>query len=110
MLALAGCTPARSVSFPALPAVAETRLHYRVSGTGELVLKCTPPDAEVSLDGVSQGSCSDFNGEPSALKVGEKARRVEVKKSGFVTWESWLAADQTRVVMTVTLLPNGGSP
>lgn len=110
MLALVGCAPARSVSLPALPAVSETRLPYRVSGAGELVLKCTPADADVSLDGVSQGSCSDFNGEPHALKVGERARRVEVKKSGFVTWETWLAADQTRVVMTVTLLPNGGSP
>ena len=83
---------------------------YRVSGAGELVLHCAPTDAEVALDGVAQGLCSDFNGEPYALKVGEKARRVEVKKSGFVTWETWLAADQTRVVMTVTLLPSGGSP
>jgi hypothetical protein len=98
------------VTLPGLPTAVETKLAYRVSGTGELVLKCTPVDAEVVLDGVSQGSCRDFNGEPRALKVGEKVRRVEVKKSGFVTWETWLAADQTRVVMTVTLLPYGGSP
>ena len=110
VLALAGCTTAQAVSFPALPATSQTRLPYRISGSGELVLRCTPADAEVALDGVTQGLCSDFNGEPHALKVGEKARRVEVKKSGFATWETWLAADQTRVVMTVTLLSSGGNP
>lgn len=82
----------------------------RTWNAGELVLRCTPRDAEVAVDGVAQGLCSDFDGEPAALKVGTRARRVEVKKLGFQTWESWLAADQTRVVMTVTLLPTGGSP
>lgn len=110
LLLLAGCASAPS-GLTSMPRVTETRLRpYRVSGAGELVLKCQPVDAEVALDGVSQGLCSDFNGEPRALKVGERPRRVEVKKAGFVTWESWLAADQTRVVMNVTLLPNGGSP
>lgn len=110
-LLLAGCATSQP-GLPNLPRVteAELRTPYRVSGAGELVLHCAPSDAEVALDGVSQGLCSDFNGEPRALKVGTGARRVEVKKSGFHTWESWLAADQTRVVMTVTLLPNGGSP
>jgi hypothetical protein len=111
VLAFAGCASSQP-ALPNLPRVTETQLRtaYRVSGAGELVLRCAPSDAEVALDGVSQGLCSDFNGEPHALKVGTSARRVEVKKSGFHTWESWLAADQTRVVMTVTLLPSGGSP
>lgn len=76
--------------------------------TGELVLKCAPADAEVSVDGVGQGLCSDFH--VAAVKVGTRARKIEVKKSGFAPWESWLAADQTRVVMNVTLEPSGGSP
>lgn len=79
-------------------------------GEGELVLKCSPDDAHVSLDGVSQGLCSDFAGTPHGLKVGTSARRVEVKKPGFEPWESWLAADKTRVVITVTLQPFGGRP
>lgn len=105
-LLLAGC-----VTGPTLPTVApQVRQAYRVAGAGELVLRCSPTDAEVALDGVSQGLCSDFTGAPQALKVGERPRRIEVKKSGFQTWETWLSADQTRVVMNVTLLPNGGSP
>ncbi len=107
---LAGCV-ASQPGLPTMPKITEGQMRpSRVSGAGELVLHCAPGDAEVALDGVTQGLCSDFNGEPHALKVGEKARRVEVKKSGFVTWETWVAADQTRVVMTVTLLPSGGSP
>lgn len=111
VLLLAGCATSQA-ALPSGPRVTEAQLRmpYRVSGAGELVLHCAPSDAEVALDGVSQGLCTDFNGEPRALKVGTRARRVEVKKSGFHTWESWLAADQTRVVMTVTLLPSGGSP
>ncbi|MER2562614.1 MAG: hypothetical protein ABTQ32_17950 [Myxococcaceae bacterium] len=111
VVVFAGCATAQP-GLPTLPTITEAQLRkpYRVSGAGELVLHCAPADAEVALDGVSQGLCTDFNGEPRALRVGTRARRVEVKKSGFHTWESWLAADETRVVMTVTLLPNGGSP
>lgn len=94
---------------PALPQVPQVRAPARLSGAGELVLKCTPADAEVALDGVTQGVCTDFGGEPRGLKLGKSARHVVVKKSGFGTWETWLAADETRVVMTVTLTPNGGS-
>ncbi len=110
VVALLGCsTTANPVRLPELPAVPQVRAPARVSGAGELVLKCTPADAEVALDGVSQGVCSDFGGEPHGLKVGRAPRHVVVKKSGFTPWETWLAADETRVVMTVTLTPNGGS-
>lgn len=103
MLTLAGCaTP--SLPLPTVPSVTAPERSTKV---GELVLRCTPEDAEVALDGVSQGVCSDFDGQPTALKVGRSARRVEVKKRGFATWETWLAADQTRVLMTVTLVPSG---
>lgn len=96
------CAPAVT-----LPEVVQVRAPTRSQAIGELVLRCTPDDAEVALDGVSQGLCSDFDGAPRSLKVGTRSRRVEVKKRGFETWESWLAADQTRVVMTVTLVPSG---
>lgn len=96
------CAPALTI-----PAIVQVQAPSRSHAVGELVLRCTPDDAEVAVDGVSQGLCKDFDGAPSALKVGTKTRRVEVKKRGFETWESWLAADQTRVVMTVTLVPSG---
>jgi hypothetical protein len=104
LLPMLGCTSVR------LPAAAPFWASSRASTAGELVLRCSPTDAEVALDGVSQGVCTDFNGEPNALKVGGQTRRVEVKKSGFAPWQTWLAADRTRVVVSVTLLPNGGSP
>jgi hypothetical protein len=111
LLALvASCATAPSpLNVNPLPTLPQVRAPVRVSGAGELVLKCTPTDAEVALDGVTQGLCTDFGGEPRGLRVGRTARHVAVKKSGFVTWETWLAADETRVVMTVTLTPNGGS-
>lgn len=93
-----------------LPVVTQVRAPERSMHLGELVLRCTPDDAEVALDGVAQGLCSDFDGDPRGLRVGPRSRRVEVKKRGFETWESWLAADQTRVVMTVTLVPSGERP
>jgi hypothetical protein len=80
-----------------------------VSSKAELVLRCSQPDAEVALDGVPQGTCDDYDGEPRALGLGRGSRRLEVKKRGFVTWESWLEADGTRVVVDVTLLSTGGS-
>ena len=73
---------------------------------GELVLRCTPFDAEVQLDGVPQGLCSDFSGTPRGLSMGKGTRRVEVSKPGYAPWERWLDADTTRVMMTVRLVEN----
>jgi hypothetical protein len=81
----------------------------RPSKRSELVLHCSEQDAEVWLDGVPQGTCGDFDGDPNGLGLGKGARRVQVKKRGFEPWESWLEADGTRVVMNVALIPNGGS-
>jgi hypothetical protein len=91
-----------------LALIPQVRAPYRFAGAGELVLDCAPSDAEVALDGVTQGVCSDFGRDHRSLKVGTLARKVEVRKSGYHTWESWLAADQTRVVISVKLLPSGG--
>jgi hypothetical protein len=106
LLLVASCVSGGLVPLPQVPQV---RALPRVSGAGELVLRCTPADAEVALDGVSQGLCSDFSGAPRGLQVGKAPRHVVVKKPGFGDWETWVAADETRVVMTVTLTPNGGS-
>lgn len=82
----------------------------RVTTKSELVLHCDPPDAEVTLDGVPQGTCEDFNGEPKALPIPSGARRIVVKKPGFQPWNSILETDGTRVVMSVTLTSTGGTP
>jgi hypothetical protein len=101
---LAGC--ASQVAPPLVPALdlPQTRSARR----SELVLHCSEADAEVWLDGVPQGTCEDFDGEPKGLALGKGPRRVQVKKRGFKAWESILEADGTRVVMNVTLIANGG--
>lgn len=106
-LAVAGCA-----TTPAGPAVKPFELPpARLTTRSELVLRCTPEDAEVELDGVPQGTCADFDGEPKALGLGSGARYVKVKKRGFLPWESLMQADRTRMVMTVSLIPaEGGSP
>ncbi len=103
-LALASCAT------PGLPTVEGLRpLPPPTVGRAELVLRCTPPDADVSLDGVAQGTCDDFDGNPSGLKLGSGAKRVEVKKRGYAPWESWLEASGTRISLDVTLVPQEGS-
>ena len=82
----------------------------RITTKAELVLTCDPADAEVSLDGVPQGTCEDFSGQPRGLSLGRGARRVQVKKRGFLPWGTIVESDGTRVVMTVNLIAAGGSP
>jgi hypothetical protein len=76
----------------------------------EAVFRCSERDAEVVLDGVPQGTCEDYDGEKHALSLGNRRRRVVVKKAGFSTWESMVEADGTRVTVNVTLVSNGGTP
>lgn len=82
----------------------------RITTKSELVLTCDPADAEVVLDGVPQGTCQDFNGEPKGLSLKKSAQRVQVKKRGFLPWDTVVETDGTRVVMNVTLISSGGSP
>lgn len=83
----------------------------RVTTKSELVLSCTPADADVELDGVPQGTCEDFRGEPRGLAMGKGVRRVQVKKQGYLPWDTVVETDGTRVVMNVTLISRtGGTP
>lgn len=105
-LALTGCvqTP------PVLAGVRAPRVESR-GARSELVLSCTPPDADVELDGVPQGTCEDFGGEPRGLAMGKGVRRVHVKKQGYVPWDTVVETDGTRVVINVTLISIGeGTP
>lgn len=103
-LVLAGCASQGAPSL--VPALELPK--PRAGQRSELVLHCSEADAEVWLDGVPQGTCADFDGEPKGLGLGTGPRRVQVKKRGFQAWESYLEADGTRVVMNVALIANGG--
>ncbi len=103
-LALTGCVQTSNVltaSPGKLPAA-------RVTTKSELVLSCTPPDADVELDGVPQGTCEDFRGVPQGLAMGKGVRRVQVKKVGYLPWDTVVETDGTRVMLNVTLISTGG--
>ncbi len=80
----------------------------------QLVLHCSPSDAEVVLDGVPFARCGDVAERPIALKKG--LRHVEVRKSGHQPYETWLDPDGTQAALQVTLQPSvaikeaGGMP
>ena len=106
-LALAGCVQTSNVLTASSKKLPATRLTTK----SELVLSCTPPDADVELDGVPQGTCEDFRGVPQGLAMGKGVRRVQVKKQGYLPWDTVVETDGTRVMMNVTLISTGmGSP
>ena len=82
------------------------RGHRERLWSSDLKLSCDPTDAEVSLDGIPRGTCLDFAGEPTGLKLPEGMHKVEVKKSGFWPYETYVDSSGTRAALTVKLSPN----
>ena len=70
-----------------------------------LILGCDPTDAEVWLDGVPQGTCLDFSGTPKGLTLGDGMHKVEVKKTGFWPYETWVDSGGARAVLSIKLSP-----
>jgi len=70
---------------------------------GDVIFVCQPADAEVWLDRVPQGTCLDFAGSPKGLSLTGKMRRIEVRKEGYLPYETYLEADGTRAALNVTL-------
>ncbi|ATB47907.1 PEGA domain-containing protein [Corallococcus macrosporus] len=79
------------------------------SPSGNLALVCEPTDAEVYLDGVWQGLCSDFNGSPKALRVGTGLHEIEVKKRGYWPYTTYFEPSRARARLTIQLRANGAS-
>nr|WP_164002323.1 PEGA domain-containing protein [Pyxidicoccus caerfyrddinensis] len=82
--------------------------------SGNLALRCEPVDAEVYLDGVLQGMCSDFTGSPRSLRVGAGLHHIEVKKQGFWPYTTYYEPSGARARLTIQLrtavAPGGGAP
>jgi hypothetical protein len=104
LLCCAACVSAEPELVPSMERAAPVQRQR-----SELVLRCTPPDAEVLLDGVPQGLCGDYGGQPKGLGLGSGTRRVVVRKSGYQSWDSLMVADGTRMTVDITLNSNGGS-
>ncbi|TSC31151.1 PEGA domain-containing protein [Corallococcus sp. Z5C101001] len=83
--------------------------------SGDLVLRCEPSDADVLLDGVEQGKCSDFSGVSRSLRLHDAGfHQVEVKKRGFYPYTTYYSPSGARVTLNVKLRPlapeGGGAP
>lgn len=77
------------------------------SRNGNLLLRCEPEDAEVHLDGVIQGVCTDFGGKPSGLQVGLGLHRIDVKKDGYWPYTTYFEPSNARAGLTIKLRPMG---
>lgn len=73
------------------------------SRNGNLLLRCEPEDAEVHLDGVLQGVCTDFGGKPSGLQVGLGMHRIDVKKDGYWPYTTYFEPNSARAGLTIKL-------
>jgi hypothetical protein len=101
LLFLAACrTPAEGTAAGRAEAVLEKPWERR----GDLVLSCQPGDAEVDVDGVPRGLCSDF-GEGKGIQLGEGMHHVEVKKAGFTPYETYCEPSGTQAAVAVSLQP-----
>ncbi len=69
----------------------------------DVVIVCQPVDAEVFLDGFPIGACRDFGRQSDGLALGKTARRVEVKKAGFVPYSAVVEAGGARTVLEISL-------
>jgi hypothetical protein len=68
-----------------------------------LALSCEPADAEVLIDGVLQGRCSDF--EARVIPLAEGLHRVDVKKVGLRPYEAQVEAGRARAKLSAQLGP-----
>ena len=73
--------------------------------SGELTLLCKPPDAEVFIDEMSVGACTQYEGKPKGLTLSKGLRQVVVKKVGFLPYQSYVDSDGTQAALTIELVP-----
>jgi hypothetical protein len=87
------------------PAADRAREVLRAARTrqGNLLLQCEPEDADVYLDGVIQGMCTDFGGGPNGLKVGTGLHRIDVKKDGYWPYTTYYEPNNARAGLTIRL-------
>ncbi|SES91798.1 PEGA domain-containing protein [Stigmatella erecta] len=90
--------------------LAQARKLMRDSGSqkGNVILKCDLPEAEVVLDGVTQGICSDFQGSPRGLQVGQGLHHIEVRRDGYWPYTTYLEPQGARTTLNVRLQPKAG--
>ncbi len=89
------------------PTVARARQLLDDTGRrrGNVVLRCSPADAEVLLDGVTQGLCSDFAPLSAGLSVGEGLHAIEVRRDGYWPYTTYVEPHNARATLRAELRP-----
>ena len=82
---------------------------YGVENVGGLIFAVNPPDAEVVLDGISQGKASDFT-EERYLKVESGQHRLELRKAGYETYSRTIYVSNSLLRVETTLVEGGAPP
>ncbi len=109
-LLLAACaTPTEAPSDLFARAAEGMKAETASSRSGDLSLSCEPKDSEVWLDGVPVGSCAEFSGR-RGLSLGDRMRKVEVRREGYRPFETYVEPDGVRAALTVTLAPTSTVP
>jgi hypothetical protein len=70
---------------------------------GHVVLHCDPADAEVTLDGIPMGLCSDYASGERGLPVGTGTHRLRFRKPGHRSLELDVAPDVALAVVHARL-------
>lgn len=68
----------------------------------ELWLSCGNPGAEVLLDGILQGLCSDFMGK--GIPLADGPHQLEVRQSGYLPYVATVEAGRARMTLNVDLV------
>ncbi len=76
-----------------------------VAREGRVVLQCQPADAQVFLDGVPVGLCSDYATDDRGLPVGAGMHTLEFRKSGHYSSRAEVAPDRSQAVVHIQLPP-----
>ena len=73
---------------------------------GNVWIACEPGDAEVSIDGLAQGTCAQLGALDRGLGVApDRMHRLEVKKRGYLPYVTYIAPGGARAALRVRLSP-----
>ena len=70
---------------------------------GKLILHCQPADAEVDVDGIPRGLCSDL-GEKHPLRLEAGMHEILVHKQGYLPYRTLFAPGGADLALDATLL------
>lgn len=74
----------------------------------DLQVSCSPPDAEVSVDAVPRGLCSDYDAPGAGLRLGAGMHQVAIRKEGFRPYVTYYEPSGARLSLSIELVPAQG--